>query len=192
MMTPLNFQLSIPTNIKRVFIENFMETKPILWQKTRDLHHACEQHQVGAAMATGTPPKVWYANWLHGLLQIHWTIDPHQARCLRRVDRLKQDLDELSIETNDLKSAQNYCNSIFMSDKRIAGASYVLTGAHLMGGEVMRRRLVGYPTKHLEWEDRKQALAELTLLREREDIVDEARACFHALLHIMDEIIERD
>jgi hypothetical protein len=52
----------------------------------------------------------------------------------------------------------------------------------------MRRRLVGYPTTHLEWDDRKAALVELNKFREREDIVEESKNCFHALLKIMDEI----
>jgi hypothetical protein len=73
-------------------------------------------------------------------------------------------------------------------EKDIAGAAYVLTGAHLMGGEIMRRRLVGYPTTHLEWDDRKAAIVELNKFREREDIVEESRKCFQALLKIMDEI----
>ena len=34
-----------------------MEHKP-LWEYTRDLHHACEAHIVGGAMATGNPPRI--------------------------------------------------------------------------------------------------------------------------------------
>jgi hypothetical protein len=77
-------------------------------------------------------------------------------------------------------------------EKRIAGAAYVLTGAHLMGGEVMRRRLDGYPTSHLEWDDRKAALAVLQDFRKQEDIVQEARDCFAALLAVMDEITRKE
>ena len=73
-------------------------------------------------------------------------------------------------------------------EKRIAGAAYVLTGAHLMGGEIMRRRLEGFPTKHLEWDDRKEAIAILQQYRTRDDISEEAKDCFRALLTIMDEI----
>ena len=67
-------------------------------------------------------------------------------------------------------------------------SSDLLTGAHLMGGEIMRRRLEGYPTRHLEWDDRKEALAVLQGYRTRDDITEEARDCFKALLAIMDEI----
>jgi hypothetical protein len=88
---------------------------------------------------------------------------------------------------NIIRAANKYTNSL-ITEKDIAGAAYVLTGAHLMGGEIMRRRLVGYPTTHLEWDDRKAALVELNKFREREDIVEESKNCFHALLKIMDEI----
>ena len=64
----------------------------------------------------------------------------------------------------------------------------MLTGAHLMGGEIMRRRLEGYPTLHLEWDERKEAIAELQLLRTRGELGQEARDCFAALLSVMDEI----
>jgi hypothetical protein len=52
----------------------------------------------------------------------------------------------------------------------------------------MRRRLKDFPTKHLEWEDRKASIAVLQTYRIRNDITEEARACFQALLNIMDEI----
>jgi hypothetical protein len=78
------------------------------------------------------------------------------------------------------------------NEKRIAGAAYVLTGAHLMGGEIMRRRLAGFPTTHLEWDDRKAALAALQQYRHREDIAQEARDCFMALLAVMDEIQRKE
>jgi hypothetical protein len=74
------------------------------------------------------------------------------------------------------------------NEKAIAGAAYVLTGAHLMGGEIMRRRLEGFPTLHLEWDDRKESIAVLQSYRTRDDITEEARGCFQALLNVMDEI----
>jgi hypothetical protein len=87
-------------------------------------------------------------------------------------------------------AATEYINQLDTQEK-IDGAIYVLTGAHLMGGEIMRRRLEGFPTKHLEWEDRKAALTILQQYRLRDDIGEEARDCFAALLKIMDEIKEK-
>jgi heme oxygenase len=156
-----------------------------LWKETRDLHHACEKHEVGAAMASGKPPMQWYVNWMNALLSIHSVIDKYYPTAIHRVDRLKEDLKNTL--PKNLKADKKYVATL-NNEKSIAGAAYVLTGAHLMGGEVMRRRLNGYPTKHLEWDDRKLALKELNKLRSREDVVDEARMCFSALLQIMDEI----
>lgn len=159
-----------------------------LWESTRDLHHACEGHSVGEAMASGKPPINWYAQWVKALHQIHTVIDPHLPEAVHRSDRIQQDLDALN-EANcePLLSAQTYADSL-TNDNAIAGAAYVLTGAHLMGGEVMRRRLDGYPTNHLLWDDRKQALAVLKSYRNQGHLTTQARDCFYALLCIMDEI----
>jgi heme oxygenase len=156
-----------------------------LWKETRDLHHACEEHEVGAAMASGKPSMQWYVDWMNALLTIHSVIDKYYPTTIHRVDRLKEDLKNTL--PRNLNADKEYVATL-NNEKSIAGAAYVLTGAHLMGGEVMRRRLDGYPTKHLEWDDRKLALKELNKLRSREDVVDEARMCFSALLQIMDEI----
>lgn len=166
-----------------------MSTKP-LWEETRDLHHACEQHLIGRAMSLGNPPRAWYAEWLKALHQIHSAIDPHMPQILGRVARLENDIAEMGFETEPLEAADKYVATL-TDEKNIAGACYVLTGAHLMGGEIMRRRLVRFPTNHLEWDDRKEALAILQGYRTRDDITQEARDCFQALLEIMDEIKAR-
>lgn len=165
-----------------------MTTKP-LWESTRDLHHACEAHAVGGAMATGKPPRIWYKAWLMALYQIHSAVDPTVPSCIGRTMRIFKDLQGMDNEPEVklFKSAADYVASLD-NEKSIAGAAYVLTGAHLMGGEIMRRRLEGFPTLHLEWDDRKEALAVLQTYRTRDDITEEARACFQALLNVMDEI----
>lgn len=163
-----------------------MQAKP-LWEETRELHHACERHTVGGAMATGKPPAIWYAAWLVALNQLHSIVDPHMPDILNRTDRLIDDINSMQYELPKLIAAQVYTLTL-TNEKRIAGAAYVLTGAHLMGGEIMRRRLEGFPTKHLEWEDRKEAIAILQQYRMRDDIGEEAKDCFRALLTIMDEI----
>jgi hypothetical protein len=163
-----------------------MQVKP-LWEETRELHHACERHRVGGAMATGKPPRIWYTAWLVALNQIHSIVDPHMPDVLSRTDRLVEDINNTYIDLPLIEAAKVYTLSL-TDEKRIAGAAYVLTGAHLMGGEIMRRRLEGFPTKHLEWDDRKEAIAILQQYRTRDDIGEEAKDCFKALLTIMDEI----
>lgn len=162
-----------------------------LWEATRDLHHACEAHPVGAAMSTGKPPVHWYGQWLRVLRTIHSVVDPTLSPVLYRVARIDQDLASLGVELPDNQAAIDYAVSL-IKEPQIAGAAYVLTGAHLMGGEIMRRRLEGFPTAHLEWDDRRKALDELKGLRSRDDIAEPARACFAALLAGMDEILRND
>jgi len=168
-----------------------MSVKTPLWVATRDLHHACEEHEVGGAMSTGSPPYLWYAKWLMALKQIHTVVDSTLPECVHRVSRIEEDLASMAAAgyiVSELAYPEIYANEIAGDSLATAGAAYVLTGAHLMGGEVMRRRLVGYPTKHLEWGDRKEALAVLSELRMREDINEQAKNCFRALLTTMDEI----
>jgi hypothetical protein len=161
-------------------------SKP-LWEETRELHHACEQHRVGGAMATGKPPLLWYAAWLVAIHQIHAIVDTHIPTVLNRTDRLLEDITSTGYKLPPSAAATTYIDSL-IDEKRISGAAYVLTGAHLMGGEIMRRRLIGFPTKHLEWDDRKEAISILQQYRTRSDISEEAKDCFRALLAIMDEI----
>jgi hypothetical protein len=138
-------------------------------------------------MATGKPPRIWYTAWLVALNQIHSIVDPHMPDVLGRTDRLVEDINNTYIDLPLIEAAKVYTLTL-TDEKRIAGAAYVLTGAHLMGGEIMRRRLEGFPTKHLEWDDRKEAIAILQQYRTRDDIGEEAKDCFKALLTIMDEI----
>jgi hypothetical protein len=159
-----------------------------LWEATRDLHHACEAHGVGAAMAGGAPPVEWYTQWLQALHTIHSVVDPTLHPVLHRVERLEQDIATMKVDVPQSNAAAQYAQSL-NTDVALAGAAYVLTGAHLMGGEIMRRRLAGYPTTHLEWDNRAIALSELKTLRSRTDIAEPARACFAALLAVMDEIL---
>ena len=165
-------------------------TMSVLWNATRDLHHACEQHPVGAAMAAGTPPAAWYADWLMALRQLHEVVDATLPPALGRVGRLTDDLLAGAVPAQLSEAAQVYAATL-TNEPALAGAAYVLTGAHLMGGEIMRRRLAGFATRHLEWEDRKDGLAWLKPVRERADIAQQARDCFAVLLAIMDEIAAR-
>jgi heme oxygenase len=160
-----------------------------LWNATRDLHHACEQHPVGGVMAVGKPPAIWYAAWLQVLLQLHEVVDKHLPSTVHRVERIKKDIATLGITVEPIKVAENYANTLTNSTV-VVGAAYVLTGAHLMGGEIMRRRLEGFPTEHLSWDSRPEALKCLTQLRESPDVIQPARDCFKALLDSMDEILE--
>ena len=141
-------------------------------------------------MASGKPPQEWYSAWCKALYIIHSELDKHCDPALHRGDRAFIDYIYGGVTIDTLIQPYKYVEQLDTKEK-IDGAIYVLTGAHLMGGEIMRRRLEGYPVKHLEWDDRKAALTILQEYRLRDDIGDEARDCFSALLAIMDEILER-
>lgn len=163
-----------------------------LWESTRDLHHACEAHPVGNAMSKGNPPRQWYSDWLGCLSMMHRIIDKDVEQIIVRADLVDKDIDEMDVKPRFNSACKLYCDQLEKDEMLRQGAIYVLTGAHLMGGEIMRRRLVGFPVNHVQWDDRQLAINELRKFRERPELVDQARACFQALLDIMDEIQAKD
>lgn len=164
-----------------------------LYAGTKDLHHACEQHPVGAAMSRGDIGEQWWADWLDVLHKIHSAIDPELPEPVRRTAALENDLANSVVKPRKNKAADKLQKSL-KKDKHLREAAYyVITGAHLMGGQVMRVTLKGrVPAEHLVIDSRKEWVDVWAPIRSREDLVDEARAVFSGLLDIMDEIQERD
>lgn len=160
-----------------------------LWEATRDLHHACEKHEFGSQLASGKPPRQRYVDWLGCLLSIHTVLDQHVDKSIQRSEQLIQDISLMGEQPRTNKACEIYCNELAGDDTLTQGAIYVMTGAHLMGGEVMRRRLEGYPVQHLLWDSRAQALDELKKYRNRPELADASRKCFAALLNMMDEMV---
>ena len=163
-----------------------------LWEATRDLHHACEEHPVGNALASGKPPRQWYADWLGCLSMIHDITDTQIKPVIHRAEKIKKDIQNMDVVPRNNEQCQHFCSQLLENNDLREGAIYVLTGAHLMGGEIMRRRLDGFPVSHLEWDDRQAALEELRLYRNRPELTNAARECFGALLKMMDEIVNLD
>lgn len=158
-----------------------------LHSATKELHHACEAHPVGAAMATGTPPIQWYGSWLSALLVIHSYLDFTMPIAARRAPQLASDLQKIKCPIYTPPAAYKYIQSLNnLNDEK--GGSYVLTGAGLMGGAIMKKRLIDYPTLHLDFADKPTALDFLRRLRNDEELIDAAKHCFSALLEVMDEI----
>jgi hypothetical protein len=139
-------------------------------------------------MSRGNPPRQWYSDWLGCLEMVHTITDKDCSPVIRRADRMKRDIELMDVKPRTNTACIEYCNRLESDPILRQGALYVLTGAHLMGGEIMRRRLQGYPVLHLEWDDRQEALGELKQYRERSELAPQARACFEALLSMMDEI----
>jgi heme oxygenase len=158
----------------------------ILASATKELHHAAERHSVGGSMADGTISEQYWADWLGALWVIHKELDPHLPVVLHRVERLETDLNEMELTPRFIEAAVSYTDILDP-----AGAAYVFTGAHLMGGAVMERKLRDrLPCAHLRWDDRQEALRAWRPMRENGDAADAAKAAFAAVISIMDEIVK--
>ena len=161
----------------------------MLRDATRDLHHAAEQHVVGGAMAAGTISAEWWADWCGALHVVHCALDKHVSEHVQRAFPLLLDLDATPCRPRYIPAAGAFAATL-RSQKRIEGAAYVFVGAHLFGGEIMRRRLENRRScHHLRWYDRPAALAVFRPWREG-DAVREARDAFSAVLAIMDGIAD--
>ena len=174
-----------------------MTVKPFhsepLYVGTRELHHACERHPVGAAMSAGDICEQWWADWLSALYFIHLAVDPDVPEPLRRVNLVAEDIGRCKVLPRPNISVQLLHHKLLHDPKLREGAYYVVTGAHLMGGQVMRVTMKGrLPDAHLHIEDRKHWIELWSPLRKREDLIEPACSIFQSLLYIMDEIMERD
>jgi len=160
-----------------------------LKEETKELHHSAEKHPIGESMANGTIRKEWWAEWVAALCIIHEYIDYYNDGSMRRIDELRQDLMELKCPTHSNVAAQKYVESL-KDIKDIEAATYVFTGAHLMGGAITAKALNGrLPAKHLEWTDRKETLKHWSPLREKLELKEGANKAFKAVIDILDEIL---
>jgi hypothetical protein len=161
-----------------------------LYEATKDLHHACEQHPVGQRMASGEVTAQEWADWLGAFRTLHNVIDTalpcHMARNLV----LLADLSVLP-EACPSDAAQRFAISLLGQDT--TGAAYVLHGAHRSGGRVMAPKMAkrGFPTLHTCYRDPEAVKSWLDSVRGRGDMVQQARATFGCLLAVMDEIEAR-
>lgn len=160
-----------------------------LYEATKDLHHACEKHPVGAKMSDGTIGKQWWSDWLGALLAAHEVIDPDIDERLWRKDQLKVDVLCSAVPPRENFQVNAFVEELGERPNLREAARYVLTGAHLMGGQVTRVRIGSrLPNAHLHFKDRKEVSEIWKPYRERNELSDDAREVFHWLLKIMDEI----
>jgi hypothetical protein len=75
---------------------------------------------------------------------------------------------------------------------RIGGAAYVLIGAHKRGGRLTEKRFSdagrALPIRHVRFDDEPAVEAFVRELRDRDELLPGAAACFDALLAVMREI----
>lgn len=164
----------------------------LLRQNTKEQHEAAEQTAVASAMGNGTISPQWWADWMGALLIIHSNVDPYLSPCLRRTLQLCNDIAELNIQPRHCPAATEYASTLTDSVER-GGAEYAFTGAHLMGGAIIHKRLNGrLPATHLEWDDRQTAIEIWKPLRDREDLVEAAQRAFSAAMSICKQIEAHD
>ena len=151
-------------------------------------------HLVGGSMSDGTISAQWWADWLAALYEFHSIIDgPTYVDSLARTLELEVDLNGCPAVSRYNCMADELMHRLDDSKRHREAARYVLTGAHLMGGAVTKKRIGGrLPTAHLQFGNRRELMEVWKPYRQRVDLTDEAREIFQYLLWIMDEILLND
>lgn len=179
----------------KMHLDNNTDKIETLYQATRHLHHACEEHTIGQAMINCTiSPQEW-ADWLYALKIIHDRIDPELPVYAQVSGELTMDLLELlPIIPNRSIAAENFAQSL-TSTAEIGGAAYVLVGAHRRGGQITKRKFkeagLDLPTNHVNFTDPENAERLVKSLRPRLELSEHAIKTFETLLKVMDEILSR-
>lgn len=161
-----------------------------LYDATKDMHHACEQHPVGQRMSKGNVTPQEWADWLAAFRTLHGAIDMTLPAHMSRDFVLTADLSVLP-EPRPSDAARRFAISLLGHE--VVGAAYVLHGAHRSGGRVMAPKMAkrGFPTLHTVYRDPDAAKAWINDARDRSDMAQQARDTFGCLLAVMDEIEER-
>lgn len=172
-----------------------MRRQQPLWETTRDLHHACEEHPLGQMMSNATVTDQDWCDWLGVFHKIHTAIDPWVPPYVQVAGALTLDLiDMLPLTPRPVMAVETYVSTLTTAE-RVGGAAYVLIGAHRRGGQVMERRFADagrtLPMRHVRFHDPVAAEAFVKELRLMGELSDAARAAFQCLLDAMEEINAR-
>ena len=163
-----------------------------LFDATRHLHHACEEHPLGQAMIHATIASQQWCDWLGALRLIHEKIDPHLPPYAQVSGELTLDMiDMLPMLPRPIVAARAFAETL-NTPERIGGAAYVLVGAHRRGGRVTEKKFKdagrSLPTRHVHFFAAAEAEALVKWLREKKELASAAVATFQCLLDCMDEI----
>ena len=178
------------------------DEQKVLLTETADLHHKAEEHPFGAAMSAGElSPQEW-ADWMAAMLQIYLAVDPMLPVSGRRSHDLFMDL--LKMKNAGVSPVQSVealavANRITLNPTDIdyvGGVSYILLGANLRGGQLIRKALTAKGVdacSHLFFveEDKADGEVHLDALRSSKGVVNGAREMFTSIVAIMDEIWSR-
>jgi len=158
-----------------------------LYEATKDLHHACEQHPVGQRMTTGAVTPQEWADWLWAFQILHSVVDLQLPLHMQRAGLFLSDLSVLP-RPRPSSSALHYARTLVYGNTR--GAAYVLHGAHRSGGRVLAPKMVkrGLPTAHTSYLHPDEVQEWLASTRSATEYTQQARDTFACLLAVMDEI----
>lgn len=162
-----------------------------LYKATTELHHSAELHPFGQRMATGTLTRAEWANWLGAMLQIHLALDPYLPPSLKRAHDLQMDLAEMLPLRAEFSPVAAGIVAALTDVELIGGLCYILSGANLKGGQVIRKRIepLGFPCHHLTFLSETAAADKwLKQLREVPALAKGAQDAFAAVLVLMTEI----
>jgi len=158
-----------------------------LYEQTKDLHHACEQHPVGQRMVNGgITPQEW-ADWLWAMRALHDIVDMDLPFHMDRHAALSADL---AVLPPARPSPAALAFSMGLIGRATTGAAYVLHGAHCSGGRVLAPKMAkrGLPTAHTSYRNSDAVRAWLGGVRGLTEYTAQARETFGCLLAVMDEI----
>lgn len=158
-----------------------------LYEATKDLHHACEQHPVGQRMSDGAITPQQWSDWLGAFRRLHWTADSAVPGGMRREKLFRADL---SVLPQPARSVAVVKFEKLLEGEKPIGLAYVLHGAHRSGGRVLAPRMAkrGLPSLHVIYRDAGEAKLWVEQARGRGEFAEQARAAFRCLLSVMDEI----
>jgi hypothetical protein len=144
-------------------------------------------------MSDGSISKQWWSDWLGALLAVHQVIDDEVDEILWRKEQLRVDVLCSSVAPRPNTQVDLFVVELKKRKSLREASIYVLTGAHLMGGQVTRVRIGSrLPNAHLHFGERKDVSELWKPYRERTDLSDDAREVFSWLLKIMDEMVRLD
>lgn len=164
-----------------------------LREATRDIHHAAEQSPFGQRLVRGAVTPQEWLDLCGAYLEVHCVIDRWCPPYASRTGELMIDVCAAAplSPTFNASAASWAAHLEYATPAEIAGAHYVLIGAHLMGGSQIRSRLpAGYPCQHLYFRGpfSGHAGAWVKMLRECSALAPFARIAFGQVMKIMAEI----
>jgi hypothetical protein len=159
---------------------------------TPESHHDAQETDFGKRYAKGDISRREYASWIHmQFVAHHEVLDRILPWHCQRGATLALDLAALLPDQPYVLSSVDGLREVLLESPYtgLAGA-YVLMGAHLRGGAMIRPNLerAGLPVHHLYFDAPASAREYLRKLREFPALADEVDRVFRAVTTVMDEI----